>query len=78
MARIIMTEFNAQEFIREVYLAAEPSVDICEAEKINCTDHRLSAAKWDELLQEHCGDNNDLQFQCTMWCLNQGPSIYNV
>lgn len=69
-------EFNAHEFIREVYLASEPSVDIEKAEKIKCTDHRLSSTKWEELLNEFCGYNKDLQFQCTMWCLNQGPCIY--
>jgi hypothetical protein len=71
-------EFNAKEFIREVYLASEPSVDIDAVERINCTEHRLSSAKWEELLNEFCGDNNDLQFQCTMWCMNQGPCIYTV
>lgn len=69
-------EFNAREFIREVYLASEPSVDIEKAEKINCTDHRMSESKWNELVDKFCGDDNDLQSQCTMWCLNQGPSIY--
>lgn len=73
MARIIM---NANEFIREVYLASEPSVDICKAEKINCIDHRLSAAKWDELVGKFCGDNTDLKMQCNMWCLCSGPQLY--
>jgi len=75
---IMERKFDAQEFIREVYLASEPSVDICEAEKVNCTEHRLSSVKWDELVNKFCGDDNDLQFQCIMWCLNQGPSIYTV
>ena len=69
-------EFNAKEFVREVFLASEPSVDVEKAEKVNCTEHKLSSAKWEELLNEFCGDNNDLQFQCSMWCLIQGPSIY--
>ena len=71
-------EFNAHEFIREVYLASEPSVDICEAEKVIAWEHRISASKWDELVDKFCGDDNDLQFQCTMWCMNQGPSVYTA
>lgn len=73
MARIIM---NANEFIREVYLASEPSVDLTMAESIDCTKHRLSVEKYEELLAEFAGDDADLKMQCNMWCLCSGPQLY--
>ena len=63
-----------REFIRAVYKAATPSVDLetYEGEPINPSNHTIEMSAYERILSE-MPDN--MRLSCNMWCLNQGPKL---
>jgi len=81
-----ITNFNAKNFIRDIYLAATPSVDLETVEgQVDCTKHTLPISVCDKVYADHDlepfkGDGydnkrDDLRFSCNMWLLNSGPQL---
>ena len=76
---------NFDDFIRECYLASEPSVDLNDVTSdnpVNCSNHRLSCEKYNELIQacvqayEGKESEERVREACNMWCLMSGPKLY--
>jgi hypothetical protein len=65
---------TVREFIRAVYKAATPSVDLetYEGEPINPSNHTIKMSAYERILSE-MPDN--MRLGCNMWCLNQGPKL---
>lgn len=67
--------FNAKEFIRAVYMAASPSIDIDKAERIVSWEHTLTVSRYEELLKEFAGDDRNIILSCNMFMLDKGPKL---
>lgn len=68
-------EFNAEKFIRAIYLAASPSIDIDKAEQIVPWEHTLTVSRYEELLKESAGDDRNIRLYCNMFMLDKGPKL---
>lgn len=65
---------TVKEFIRAVYKAATPSVDLetYEGEPINPCKHTIKMSDYDRILNEM---PDDMRLSCNIWCLNCGPQL---
>jgi hypothetical protein len=72
-----MEKFNAREFIRQMYLRSEPSVDLATFEgQVDCTKHKLKISECDKIYEEFgVEDGTDLAMECNMWLLGSGPQL---
>lgn len=71
-----MKQFDAEKFRRDVFLAAEPSIDIYTAENVNCTKHTITMAKYQEILKEHEVYPGTREYgACNEFMLFGGPTV---
>lgn len=71
-------ENEINKFMRDIYLAAEPSVDIDalkEGEQIDCRKHSLKLSEYERILAEFAENNLDKIMFGNMWMLNSGPRL---
>ena len=67
---------NAQEFIREVYLAATPSIDIeATNETIDCCAHTIKLSDYERLLEEFAQGDRWLTLSANIWMCQSGPKV---
>lgn len=69
---------EAREFMREIYLAATPSVDINdikEGEQIDCRNHTIKMSDYERLLEEFAQGDSGQTMSANMWMLNSGPKL---
>ena len=72
---------DVKKFIREVYLAAEPSVDLAklkEGESVTPREHTIKISEYEKILAENgveCGTGDYVA--CGFWMLNNGPQLLN-
>lgn len=63
------------DIIREIYLKAEPSVDLkTVTEQVDCCAHTIKMSVYDELLAEHC-ESADERMAVNMFMLQSGPQL---
>lgn len=71
-----MKQFDAKKFRRDVFLAAEPSIDINTANEVHCTKHTITIAKYEAILKEHeVYPGTSLYGECNMFLLFSGPTV---
>lgn len=66
------------EFMREIYLAATPSVDINdikEGEQIDCCAHSIKMSDYERILEEFAEGITDRVMFGNMWMLSSGPKL---
>ena len=70
-------QFDAGEFIRQVYLNAEPSIDLATAKgMINPGDYRLKISDLERIEAEFgVQKGTDLASWVAMFILNKGPQL---
>ena len=70
-------QFNAGEFIRQLYLNAEPSIDLAtEKGPINPSHYRLKISTLERLESEFGVEaGTDLATSVAMFVLNKGPQL---
>lgn len=67
---------EAREFMREVYLAATPSIDIeATNETIDCRNHTIKLSDYERLLEEFAQGDSGRTMNANMWMLNSGPKL---
>lgn len=67
---------DINEFMREVYLAATPSVDLNdlkEGEQIDCRNHTIKISEFERIMDEFV--NADNATDVAMWMIASGPRI---
>lgn len=63
------------DIIREIYLRAEPSVDLkTVTEQVDCCAHTIKFSVYDEILNEFC-ENDDEKLGVNMFMLQSGPQL---
>ena len=69
---------DAKNFIRDCYLLSEPSIDLDKVNcgEVDCTKHRLATSTYEMLLEKYT-KTDDERLACNLWCLNQGPALYD-
>ena len=72
-----MSQFNAKEFFRQMYLRSEPSVDLATVERaVDCREHRLKLSELDKIYEEFGVESGtDLYVSCNMAVLQSGPQL---
>lgn len=74
-----MKQFDANAFIRAIYLNAMPSVDLSKLgkdEKVDCCAHKIKMSKVDEVYAEFGLEvGTDLYGSCNMWLVCSGPQL---
>lgn len=74
-------QFDAGAFLRDLYLASEPSIDlrdVPEGTKIRPGDHRITISKAEEIEREWGAvPGTDLYIQCGFLMLDRGPQLVN-
>lgn len=82
-----MAKFNGSEFMRQVYLHSNPSVDLNDVPSehpINGEDYTIKQSEFDAILHQMgvtdengnaVDPNSDLLMACFMWAVNKGPVI---
>lgn len=77
--RKIMTNFNkGYEFIKELYLNSNPSIDISiGTEQIEPSAHTITISKYTEIQEKYFGDDEELKFQSNLFALNYAPQLIN-
>lgn len=67
---------EAREFMREVYLAATPSIDIeATNETIDCRNHKIKMSDYERILAEFSEGITDRVMWGNMWMLSSGPKL---
>ena len=69
---------DINEFMREVYLAATPSVDLNdlkEGEQIDCRNHTIKMSDYERILAEFSEGITDRVMFGNMWMLDSGPRL---
>lgn len=69
---------DINEFMREVYLAATPSVDLNdlkEGEQIDCRNYTINMSDYERILAEFSEGITDRIMFGNMWMLNSGPRL---
>jgi len=79
--------FNAGDFVREVYLRAVPSVDPNEVSRenpVDCNSCTILESEWQRLLNEFDLNDRkdgrderrkDVRYDVHFWMMNSGPKI---
>ena len=70
-------QFNADEFIRQIYLRAEPSIDLATVhDPINPANYRLKISVLNDIEAEFgVRPGTDLAVSVAMFILNKGPQL---
>jgi hypothetical protein len=69
---------DINEFMREVYLAATPSVDLNDlkdGEQIDCRNYTIKMSDYERILAEFSAGITDRIMFGNMWMLNSGPRL---